>query len=158
MYLYINVHVHHLIIIRATWGSRRRLLRQCSTQLLPAWWTLQEQEQEQEIGLLVQAVPMAVELGYTTAAAAISWRCGTPQSRWITATPAAVRHQAALTRVAQLICSCRHAAAALSRHWTSSPLRALDSRTSAAAPSRPLAPHPPTNLSIVIISFYIVGF
>nr|ACN30972.1 unknown [Zea mays] len=149
MYLYINVHVHHLIIIRATWGSRRRLLRQCSTQPLPAWWTLQEQEQE--IGLLVQAVPMAVELGYTTAAAAISWRCGTPQRRWITATPAAVRHQAALTRVAQLICSCRHAAAALSRHWTSSPLRALDSRTSAAAPSRPLAPHPLTNLSIVII-------
>jgi hypothetical protein len=150
MYLYINVHVHHLIIIRATWGSRRRLLRQCSTQPLPAWWTLQEQEQE--IGLLVQAVPMEVELGYTTAAAAISWRCGTQQRRWITATPAAVRHRAALTRaVAQLICSCRHAAAALSRHWTSSPLRALDSRTSAAAPSRPLAPHPLTNLSIVII-------
>jgi hypothetical protein len=106
---------------------------------------LQLQEQEQEIRLLVQVVAMEVELPYTTAAAAISWRSGTPLRPWSTATLAAVPHRAAPTRVAQLISSCRHAAAALSRPWTCSPLRALGSRTSAAAPSPPLAPHPPTN-------------
>jgi hypothetical protein len=95
-------------------------------------------------------VPMEEQLRWAISSTSI-WRSGTQRWWWSTATPTPVPHPAAPTRVAlEQLFSCRHAAVALSKPWTSSPPRALASRTSAAAPSPPPAPHPPTKQTYIL--------